>query len=382
MSNVTGKNRNIYKPDEASDFSDSEDDDQPKNKSSFTKAVREDTIDQSVSQAISSFTNMQMNKTASKTVDTKFYDRDEQSKGDFTETSKLHSSQMVDTSHGAAFNHNPGQAPEKLDLHPSQKPQRAPKVSLNDRMKMFNNNANKDTRKVGIPGQIKLDKGTSQTTENTPQPSRINKSNQNQANVTNPPVNSGNLADKSKLFQAGPTTTAPAPSKFTAPSVKQVQPTPTVIPEPKSVAQEPTPVVAPPPVTSQTIDTTPDESSQSWSDEQQQTEQPKVQSPAAIEVQLQEPEPEVTQIVVEQIEYDDGNNNVNDQVNDSNVQPVETKVSARAIYDYQAEADDEISFDPGELITNIDQFDDGWWNGMCRGKYGMFPSNYVEIIPR
>lgn len=55
-------------------------------------------------------------------------------------------------------------------------------------------------------------------------------------------------------------------------------------------------------------------------------------------------------------------------------------LSARAIYDYQAEEEDELSFDPGELITNVIQFDEGWWRGECRGKLGVFPANYVQLI--
>ena len=40
----------------------------------------------------------------------------------------------------------------------------------------------------------------------------------------------------------------------------------------------------------------------------------------------------------------------------------------------------EITFDPGEIITAIDQVDDGWWSGTCRGQTGLFPANYVELI--
>lgn len=40
----------------------------------------------------------------------------------------------------------------------------------------------------------------------------------------------------------------------------------------------------------------------------------------------------------------------------------------------------EISFDPDQLITNIEQIDEGWWTGMGPdGNHGMFPANYVEI---
>ena len=42
---------------------------------------------------------------------------------------------------------------------------------------------------------------------------------------------------------------------------------------------------------------------------------------------------------------------------------------------------DEISFDPGDLITEIDQVDDGWWIGTAPdGSRGLFPANYVEVI--
>lgn len=42
----------------------------------------------------------------------------------------------------------------------------------------------------------------------------------------------------------------------------------------------------------------------------------------------------------------------------------------------------EISFDPGDIITNIDQVDEGWWQGLAPDgvTYGLFPANYVEII--
>lgn len=41
--------------------------------------------------------------------------------------------------------------------------------------------------------------------------------------------------------------------------------------------------------------------------------------------------------------------------------------------------DDEISFDPDDIITNIEMIDDGWWRGLCKGRYGLFPANYVEL---
>ncbi|KAF3686191.1 Src substrate cortactin Amplaxin Oncogene EMS1 [Channa argus] len=54
-------------------------------------------------------------------------------------------------------------------------------------------------------------------------------------------------------------------------------------------------------------------------------------------------------------------------------------MTAVALYDYQAAGDDEISFDPDDIITNIEMIDEGWWRGTCRGEYGLFPANYVEV---
>ncbi|XP_061584842.1 drebrin-like b isoform X3 [Cololabis saira] len=56
-------------------------------------------------------------------------------------------------------------------------------------------------------------------------------------------------------------------------------------------------------------------------------------------------------------------------------------ICARALYDYQAADDTEISFDPDEIITGIEMIDEGWWRGYgTSGHFGMFPANYVELI--
>ncbi|NXJ99433.1 HCLS1 protein, partial [Corythaixoides concolor] len=53
---------------------------------------------------------------------------------------------------------------------------------------------------------------------------------------------------------------------------------------------------------------------------------------------------------------------------------------AVALYDYQGDGDDEISFDPDDTITHIEMVDEGWWRGQCRGKVGLFPANYVKLL--
>ena len=46
-----------------------------------------------------------------------------------------------------------------------------------------------------------------------------------------------------------------------------------------------------------------------------------------------------------------------------------------------SETEEEISFDPGDIISEVDEFDLGWWKGRAPdGHYGMFPANYVELI--
>lgn len=43
--------------------------------------------------------------------------------------------------------------------------------------------------------------------------------------------------------------------------------------------------------------------------------------------------------------------------------------------------DTEITFDPGDIITNIEKIDEGWWRGQApNGVTGLFPANYVEEI--
>ena len=48
---------------------------------------------------------------------------------------------------------------------------------------------------------------------------------------------------------------------------------------------------------------------------------------------------------------------------------------------FVSEGDDEISFDPGDVIQEIEMVDEGWWKGRAtNGHYGLFPANYVEVI--
>ncbi|XP_026870864.2 drebrin-like protein A isoform X2 [Electrophorus electricus] len=53
----------------------------------------------------------------------------------------------------------------------------------------------------------------------------------------------------------------------------------------------------------------------------------------------------------------------------------------RALFDYQAEDDSELSFEPGDVISHVEMVDKSWWRGYSKdGRQGLFPANYVETI--
>ncbi|CAL8347111.1 unnamed protein product [Lota lota] len=99
----------------------------------------------------------------------------------------------------------------------------------------------------------------------------------------------------------------------------------------------------------------------------------KEEAPAADLYQVQEPE---------QKGFYEEPSQVVEETNSYEVTPEEsTGVSARALYDYQAADDTEISFDPDDIITGIEMIDEGWWRGYSPdGHFGMFPANYVEMV--
>ncbi|XP_054463030.1 LIM and SH3 domain protein 1 isoform X3 [Anoplopoma fimbria] len=54
----------------------------------------------------------------------------------------------------------------------------------------------------------------------------------------------------------------------------------------------------------------------------------------------------------------------------------------RAVYDYAAADEDEVSFVDGDVIIDVQQIDEGWMYGRVErtGQQGMLPANYVEAI--
>ncbi|KFQ10087.1 1-phosphatidylinositol 4,5-bisphosphate phosphodiesterase gamma-1, partial [Haliaeetus albicilla] len=55
--------------------------------------------------------------------------------------------------------------------------------------------------------------------------------------------------------------------------------------------------------------------------------------------------------------------------------------TVKALYDYKAQREDELSFCKQAIIHNVDKQDGGWWRGDYGGKKQLwFPANYVEEI--
>ncbi|CAI5650610.1 unnamed protein product [Oreochromis niloticus] len=81
-------------------------------------------------------------------------------------------------------------------------------------------------------------------------------------------------------------------------------------------------------------------------------------------------------------EEDDINEDEKQEISENGKEVLaERQICVRALYDYQAEDESEISFEPGDIITDVETVDKAWWRGWSKdGRQGLFPANYVETI--
>lgn len=54
--------------------------------------------------------------------------------------------------------------------------------------------------------------------------------------------------------------------------------------------------------------------------------------------------------------------------------------SCKALFDFDPENEGELGFVEGDVITLVDRVDDNWYEGSLKGKSGVFPVTYVEVL--
>ncbi|XP_023370110.1 SH3 domain-containing kinase-binding protein 1 isoform X6 [Otolemur garnettii] len=60
-----------------------------------------------------------------------------------------------------------------------------------------------------------------------------------------------------------------------------------------------------------------------------------------------------------------------------------TKDYCKVMFPYEAQNDDELTIKEGDIVTliNKDCIDAGWWEGELNGRRGVFPDNFVKLLP-
>lgn len=55
----------------------------------------------------------------------------------------------------------------------------------------------------------------------------------------------------------------------------------------------------------------------------------------------------------------------------------------RVLFPYTAANSDELTLTEGDVVTIVsrDVPDQGWWKGELRGRIGLFPDNFVTVLP-
>ncbi|XP_011301830.1 uncharacterized protein Nost [Fopius arisanus] len=82
-------------------------------------------------------------------------------------------------------------------------------------------------------------------------------------------------------------------------------------------------------------------------------------------------------------DFDEFSSQSEDNNNQEDVGDLPVKIGGeqcRALYQYSANLNDELSLSPGDVITIHQKQADGWWIGECAGRTGIFPATYVQVL--
>ncbi|XP_026789437.1 GRB2-related adapter protein 2b isoform X2 [Pangasianodon hypophthalmus] len=60
--------------------------------------------------------------------------------------------------------------------------------------------------------------------------------------------------------------------------------------------------------------------------------------------------------------------------------PQASMMKVKALYDFAAEEQDELTFSTGDIIEVLGQSDSFWWVGRLQGRTGLFPANYTTPL--
>ena len=57
-----------------------------------------------------------------------------------------------------------------------------------------------------------------------------------------------------------------------------------------------------------------------------------------------------------------------------------TKEEVKALFDFDAREEDELTLKIGDIVNVHKKLDDNWWIGQVGDRVGSFPTNYVEQV--
>lgn len=72
--------------------------------------------------------------------------------------------------------------------------------------------------------------------------------------------------------------------------------------------------------------------------------------------------------------------------NEQQLPPVEAPANTspqrvKALYDFEPQEANELGFNKGDVITVLESIHKDWWRGELSGEIGIFPVNYIEVLP-